>query len=239
MSPEKSATPRLLVVEDEDHLARGIAENLEAEGYCVDVAKTGTLGLAAMLDQPYALVVLDVMLPELDGFAVCQKARQAGCDVPVLFLTARGGAEDRIRGLEAGGDDYLEKPFRLREFMLRVKAILRRGQWLQRADFPQVVQFGGNEVDFRSYRARSYDGEVHQLTQKEALVLRALYERAGEVVTRDHILDRAWGYEEYPSERTVDNFLLRLRKRFERDSERPRHFHTVRGAGYRFSIEPE
>jgi two-component system, OmpR family, alkaline phosphatase synthesis response regulator PhoP len=227
---------KLLLVEDEPNLARGIRENLEAEGYVVDLAVDGSTALDRMRAQDYALVVLDVMLPGLDGFTVCETARREGIDTPVLFLTAKGGANDRIRGLEAGGDDYLAKPFHLRELLLRVAAIMRR-----RSRFDALVgsrdmlRFGGNEFDFTSFRGRSWDGAEQQLTPKEAMILAELAKRDGRVVWREDLLERVWGGEVLPSSRTIDNFIVRLRKRFEREPDRPRHFHTVRGVGYRFT----
>ena len=231
---------RLLLVEDEPNLARGIRENLEAEGYAVELVGDGRTALARMQAQSYGLVILDVMLPGMDGFTVCETARQEGTDTPVLFLTARGAADDRIRGLEAGGDDYLPKPFQLRELLLRVAAILRRRtRYDALTALEPVVRFGGNEFDFRRFRGRSWDGSEQVLTQKEAMILKVLAEREGEVVWRDDVLERVWGDDVLPSSRTVDNFIVRLRKRFEHDPEQPRHFHTVRGVGYRFTREAE
>ena len=231
---------RLLLVEDEPNLARGIRENLEAEGYAVELVGDGRTALARMLSQAYGLVILDVMLPGMDGFTVCETARKEGSDTPVLFLTARGAADDRIRGLEAGGDDYLPKPFQLRELLLRVAAILRRRtRYDALTALEPVVKFGGNEFDFRRFRGHSWDGSEQVLTQKEAMILKVLAEREGEVVWRDDVLERVWGDDVLPSSRTVDNFIVRLRKRFEHDPEQPRHFHTVRGVGYRFTREPE
>ncbi len=235
-----SDTSRLLLVEDEPNLARGIRENLEAEGYAVELVGDGRTALARMQSQAYGLVILDVMLPGMDGFTVCETARKEGSDTPVLFLTARGAADDRIRGLEAGGDDYLPKPFQLRELLLRVAAILRRRtRYDALTALEPVVKFGGNEFDFRRFRGHSWDGSEQVLTQKEAMILKVLAEREGEVVWRDDVLERVWGDDVLPSSRTVDNFIVRLRKRFEHDPERPRHFHTVRGVGYRFTREPE
>jgi two-component system alkaline phosphatase synthesis response regulator PhoP len=228
-------TARILVVEDEVNLARGIRENLEAEGYAVEVAGDGRVALDKIRRQEYGLVILDVMLPGMDGFTVCQTARREGRDTPVLFLTAKGGGGDRIRGLEVGGDDYLPKPFQLRELLLRVAAILRRrSRYDAMTALEPVVHFGGNEFDFRSFRGRSFDGGDQILTQKEAMILKVLFEREGEVVWRDDILEKVWGDDVLPSSRTIDNFIARLRKRFEPDPERPRFFHTVRGVGYRF-----
>jgi two-component system alkaline phosphatase synthesis response regulator PhoP len=230
----------ILVADDETNLAQGIAENLEAEGYRVRVVGDGVAALREIVAGDFDLVVLDVMMPGLDGFAVCEEARRQGVVTPILFLTAKGGVDDRIRGLEAGGDDYLPKPFHLQELLLRVKVVLRRWSWYtEQAGHEDVLAFGGNEVDFRTFRGRAFDGVTHQLTQKEAMILKALAERPDEVVSRDELLERAWGYELYPSSRTVDNFILRLRKRFEPDPERPRFFHTMRGVGYRFTARGE
>ena len=229
-------TIRILVVEDEPNLARGIRENLEAEGHLVDVAGDGRLALERMRSQAYALVILDVMLPSMDGFTVCETARREGCDMPVLFLSARGAADDRIRGLEVGGDDYLPKPFELKELLLRVAAILRRRlRYDTMTALEPVLRFGDNEFDFRSFRGRSWDGADQVLTQKEAMILKILAEREGNVVWRDELLERVWGDDVLPSSRTVDGFVTRLRKRFEPEPEQPRHFHSVRGIGYRFT----
>ncbi len=235
-----SSAPRILIVEDEPELAAGIRENLALEGYEADVAGDGEAGLAAARSGAYELVILDIMLPHKDGYAVCRELRQDGSTVPVLFLTAKGEPEDRIRGLEEGGDDYMSKPFHLKELLLRVAAILRRNRWYGSSTIDDpVVRFGGNEVDFRTYRGRSADGSEHELTHKEAMILRLLVQRQGEVVSRDDILDVVWGYDAFPSSRTVDNFILRLRRRFERDPHEPRHFHTVHRVGYRFTADDD
>ena len=233
-----SARPqRILVVEDDPHLAAGLVENLRAEGFAVDAVNDGAKALEWLAHAACDLIVLDVMLPSLDGFAVCRTLRERGTTTPVLFLTARGDPDDRIRGLEAGGDDYLAKPFHLKEFLLRVRAILRRWDWYQTSSasaVSAVLRFGGNEVDFRAFRARSFTGEVQELTEKEAMILKVLAEKPGEIVSREDLLERVWGYDVFPSTRTVDNFILRLRKRFERDPADPKHFLTVWGVGYRF-----
>ena len=227
---------RILLVEDELTLAAGIRENLEAEGYGVEHLARGNEALEAILHREFDLVVLDVMLPELDGYTICSRAREAGRDVPILFLTAKSEGRDRIRGLEAGGDDYLSKPFHLEEFLLRVRAILRRRLWLEAEGVKgRVISFGGNEFDVRAMQARSFDGRRHDLSQKEAMILQTLADREGEVVSRDEILDAVWGYDVFPSSRTVDNFIVRLRKRFEPRPDDPVFIHTVRGIGYRFT----
>jgi two-component system, OmpR family, alkaline phosphatase synthesis response regulator PhoP len=227
---------RILVVDDEAHLADGIRENLEAEGYETAVAYDGREGLAALGESKFDLIVLDVMMPNMDGLELCARIRDEGLQTPVLFLTVKGDAEDRIRGFEAGGDDYLAKPFHLKELLLRVAAILRRSSWYNQSD--ATLKFDDNRIDFQTYQAQAWDGGEHSLTHKEAMILKVLAEHEGAIVTREDILDRVWGYEVFPSTRTVDNFIVRLRKRFERNPEDPRHFHTVRGVGYRFTRAP-
>ncbi|MCP4662819.1 MAG: response regulator transcription factor [bacterium] len=230
----------ILVVEDERNLAEGIAENLEAEGYRAEIARDGKSGLEKILSRRYGLVILDVMLPEMDGFTVCEMVRRQDKVTPILFLTAKGGIHDRIRGLEAGGDDYLPKPFHLQELLLRIKAILRRWEWYsEEPTAGSPLRFGDNELDLRTFQARAWDGATHSLTHKEAMILKALAERPGEVISREDLLEKVWGYDVFPSTRTIDNFILRLRKRFEPDPENPRFFHTVRGVGYRFVPEGE
>lgn len=231
-----NASPRVLVVDDESHLADGIRENLEAEGYETQVAYDGAQGLAKARDGSFDLFVLDVMMPHLDGLRLCETLRAEGNHTPVLFLTVKSTPEDRIRGLELGGDDYMAKPFHLRELLLRVGALLRRGK--AAAQRSQRLDFGDNEIDFANYHARSWDGAAHSLTHKEAMILKVLSDEDGNIVTREEMLDRVWGHEMFPSTRTVDNFIVRLRKRFERNPEEPRHFHTVRGVGYRFTRLP-
>ncbi|MGD8324079.1 MAG: response regulator transcription factor [Gammaproteobacteria bacterium] len=224
---------RILVVDDEINLAEGIRENLEFEGYSTEVAHDGAEGLEKLQTESFDLVLLDVMMPRLDGLQVCARIREAGIQTPVLFLTVRSDTEDRIRGFEAGGDDYLAKPFHLRELLLRVAAILKRSAWY--SDDQSKLAFDGGTVDFRTYQATAWDGTTHSLTHKEAMILKLLSERSGQIVTREDILDRVWGYEVFPSTRTVDNFIVRLRKRFEKNPEAPAHIHTVRGVGYRFT----
>jgi two-component system, OmpR family, alkaline phosphatase synthesis response regulator PhoP len=236
-STSTNAIPRILLAEDEPSLAEGIQENLEAEGYTVDVAADGAQAISKALASPYDLIVLDVMMPQVDGLQVCENIRQAGLQTPVMFLTVKGSTEDRIKGLEAGGDDYLAKPFHLQELLLRVNAILRRSRWYR--DHSSTLVFGDNSVEFETYRAINWRGETQSLSHKEALILKLLDENEGQVVSRERILDRVWGYDTFPTTRTIDNFIVRLRKRFEREPDHPRHFHTVRGTGYRFTRDPQ
>jgi len=226
---------RLVVVEDEAHLAEVVADNLQLEGWQVQVAGDGLQALELIRSTRPDLVLLDVMLPGLDGFAVCQKLREAGDQVPILFLTAKSGQGDRLHGLELGGDDYLGKPFDLRELILRVRAILRRTEWMRSPSTAgDVLKLGDARVDFRSYEA-SAGGRTLQLSSKEILILRCLAERPGEVVARSEILERVWGYDAFPTTRTIDNFIVRLRRVLEPDPRNPRFIHTVRGTGYRLT----
>lgn len=227
--------PRVLLVEDEPALAAALADNLEGEGYAVEIAPDGHTALRRWPDWNPDLVVLDVMLPGLDGLQVCQRMRALGQTTPVLFLSAKGAPEERVEGLQVGGDDYLAKPFHLPEFLLRVKKLLRR-----RAEAPVAEYvFAGHRVDFRGWTAYLKDGRKEALGEREIAILRLLIERAGQVVSRDEILDRVWGQEVFPSSRTIDNFVVRLRRLFEPDPAHPVHFHTVWGVGYRFTPAPE
>jgi two-component system, OmpR family, alkaline phosphatase synthesis response regulator PhoP len=228
--------PHVLVIEDEASMADVLRDNLEAEGYRVTVAHDGRVGEATWSSSEIDLVVLDVMLPGFDGFALCEARRAVGDATPVLFLSARGEPEDRVRGLRAGGDDYLPKPFHLPEFLLRVEALLRRRTW---GGAPELLRFAGHTVDLRGWTATLADGRQENLGERELGILRLLAARAGEVVRRDDILDEVWGDDAFPSSRTIDNVVLRLRRLFEPDPSRPVHLHTVWGVGYRFTVHPE
>ena len=240
MSDTNQGTYRILVVEDEESLAEGIAENLQLEGYETEIAPDGLHAMERIRAGTWDLILLDVMLPGMDGYTICQTARSERIEIPVLFLTAKGSTGDRIRGLEAGGDDYLSKPFALKELLLRVAAILRRKSWYLKPEDAAgaTLSFGGNTIDFKTYQGKAWDGSEQHLTHKEALILKCLADRTGQIVSREEILEQVWGYEIFPSTRTIDNFIVRLRKRFEREPEAPRHFHTQRGVGYRFTCAP-
>jgi DNA-binding response OmpR family regulator len=229
---------RILIVEDEDHLADGLRINLALDGYEPVVAGSAEEGLEYWRRGGVDLILLDVMLPGMDGFEFCRKIRDAGDRVPILFLTARDRDEDRIRGLEEGGDDYLTKPFNLRELMARVKGIFRREDWLRSKPAQETLDFAGNHVDLRSFEVRTPRG-TFVLKEKEAMILRLLAERRGEPIDRETMIDQIWGYDAYPSTRTVDNFILGLRKILEPDPARPRHILTAYGRGYRLVLEPE
>lgn len=228
---------RILVVEDDAHLADGLGINLELEGYEPLLAATAEDGLDTWRRGGIDLILLDVMLPGMDGFAFCAHVRQAADRVPILFLTARGGGPDRIRGLDEGGDDYITKPFDLQELLARIKSIFRRQDWLRGQEVPATVTIGRAEVNLRTFQATTSEGTI-DLKEKEAMILRLLYEQQGEPVDRQTILDRVWGFGAYPTARTVDNFILSLRKIVEADPARPRHIVTVHGVGYRLVCDP-
>jgi DNA-binding response OmpR family regulator len=230
---------RIIVVEDEEHIAKGLKLNLEAEGFAVEVVSDGIAAVRAILDHEPAAVVLDIMLPGASGFEVCERVRDAGSRVPILFLTARSEEDDRIRGLELGGDDYMTKPFSIRELISRIRTMLRREQWYRQTPAAgDQIEFGPHRVDFTAYKATTPDGVI-ALTQKECMLFKLLVENSGQVVTRETILDQVWGYDRYPSSRTIDNLITRLRKYFEIDPKQPQYFQTVYGAGYRFSPHPD
>jgi DNA-binding response OmpR family regulator len=232
---------RLLVVEDDQPLAEGLCRNLELEGFSADRLGTGEEALIELAASTpvYDLLILDIMLPGLDGFDVCRQLRAAGNRIPILFLTARGSDADRILGLQLGADDYLTKPFVVEELVLRVRGILRRAEWSRSpARTGPVVQVGDCEVDITSMRAKTPAGAL-ALTEREAMLVRFFAENDGRVVTRGELLERVWGYTFDTATRTLDTFIHRLRKHFEKDPRNPRHFHTVRGVGYRFTSEPE
>lgn len=226
--------PRIMLVEDEIHLARGICFNLEQDGYVVSHFDRGETALETLRVDRFNLIILDVMLPGMDGFQVCKLMRELDSRVPILMLTARSEDADRVSGLESGADDYLTKPFNLAEFLLRVKGMLRRSSWYRPDPVEEGYQFGVNEVFLLSYRAKTAQGEI-DLTEMEVRVLSLFFQREGQVIPRGDLLESVWGYASDAETRTLDNFVVRLRKYFERDPSRPIHFQTVRGVGYRFS----
>lgn len=224
---------RILIVEDERHLAETIKLNLEVEGHHPIVVYDGADAINTFKEQRFDLVILDIMIPNIDGIAVCENIRLHDSQIPIMFLSARSSAEDRILGLKKGGDDYLTKPFNLEELMLRVDKLLSRNQEGQHQSVAHY-EFGGNSVNFESYEAVGNDGQF-SLTKKEALLLKLLIENKEEVVSREKILQTVWGYSVYPSTRTIDNFILAFRKYFEPDSKNPRYFKSLRGVGYKFT----
>ena len=222
--------PELLIVEDEPNMREGLKDNLLFEGYTVDLAADGEEGLRKMTEHPYDLIILDVMLPRKSGFDVCREARRQGLQTPIIMLTARGEEVDRVLGLEFGADDYVTKPFSLRELLARIKAVLRR----QPAARPpaQHLTIGRLEVDFGSYEAAQGNTPV-AMTHLEFEVLRYLHAHALQPVSREQLLTDVWGYDDQPTTRTVDNFILKLRQKIETDPAHPRHILTVHGVGYK------
>ncbi len=222
--------PRILIVDDEPEMARGLEDNLRFEGYQTLAATNGRDALALALREGPDLILLDVMMPELSGWDVLRSLRQKGLDVPVIMLSARGEEVDRVLGLELGADDYVTKPFSLRELLARVRAVLRRPGPRQRVE---EFAFGNIRLHLRARQAFKAGKEV-RLTRKEFDLLRYLVEHRGEVITRDRLLDEVWGYAHFPTTRTVDTHILRLRQKFEDDPEHPVHILTVHGQGYKF-----
>ena len=221
----------VLTVEDDPAILRGLSDNLRFEGYEVIAASDGETGYELQREKKPDLIVLDLMLPRMSGLEFCRKLRAEGIQTPILMLTARSEEPDRVFGLDLGADDYVTKPFSVRELMARVRVLLRRSQ--PHTDLPDDLRFDDVEIDFRSYEARR-SGQPIEMTRKEFAILRYLASRAGEVVTRDELLNDVWGFESYPTSRTVDNHVAGLRAKLEKDPARPVHIRTVHGVGYKF-----
>lgn len=234
-SNTEKMTPRILLVEDEANIRENLKLNLELEDFEVVTADNGISAVKTFREQRFNCVVLDIMLPELDGLAVCEQIRLEDASVPILFLTARGSGQDVIEGLKKGGDDYMTKPFNLEELILRVSNLVKRSVQLTASGESQIseFEFGPNYVNFATYEARGIQGPI-KLTNKEVKLLKLLIDRKNEVVSRQHILQTVWGYDVFPSTRTIDNFILAFRKYFEEDPKNPTFFHSVRGVGYKF-----
>ena len=223
---------KILLIEDQEDILRGLAVNLTREGYRVLKASRGDTGLALALKEAPHLILLDVMLPGMNGLDVCRDLRKHGIDVPIIMLTAKSEELDRVVGLEIGADDYVTKPFSVRELVARIHAHLRR-QPTRANELLTHYRFGDVEIDFEKLRV-TRKGQAVELTSKEFAVLQFLIRHRGEVVTRDQLLDQVWGYESYPSTRTVDNHILNLRHKLERDPAKPQHILTAHGEGYKF-----
>jgi two-component system alkaline phosphatase synthesis response regulator PhoP len=226
--------PHILLIEDEINIARVICFNLEQEGFRVSHAESGEEALGMLRFYRYSLLILDIMLPGIDGFSVCGKIRELDARVPILILSARSEEGDRVTGLASGADDYLTKPFNLNEFLLRVKGMLRRSSWYRPEPVEEGYTFGDNEVFLLSYHARTAQGEI-DLTDLEVRTLALFFQNDGQVVQRKTLLEGVWGYSSKAETRTLDNFIVRLRKYFEPDPANPVYFQTIRGVGYRFS----
>ncbi len=226
---------RILLVEDEEHLLEALKLNLELEGYHVTTATDGKKALKLFKEERLNLVILDVMLPEIDGFKVAETIRLENTEVPILFLTAKNTSEDRVAGLKRGADDYLTKPFNLEELILRVGILVKRS--LKGDDHKQLNSYkiGDKTINFNNFEILVDSGETIALTKKETMLLKLLVERKGEAVSRETILETVWNYDVYPSTRTIDNFILSFRKYFESDSKNPKHFHSIRGVGYKYT----
>ena len=222
---------KILIVEDEPAMVMGLKDNLELEGYQVLTATDGLAALDVAQNACPDLILLDLMLPKLNGFEVCKQLRQKGMDTPIIMLTAKGQEVDKVLGLELGADDYITKPFSIRELLARVKAVLRRPR--QPPEKIDTYQFGSVEVDFRKSIALK-QGEPIDLSHYEAEILRLLIANKGEPISRNRILDEVWGYELYPTTRTIDNHVVKLRQKVEDDPHNPSYIVTVHGMGYKF-----
>ena len=223
----------IAVIEDDPAISRGLRDNLEYESYHVVCASDGESGYRLIQENHPDLVILDLMLPKLSGYELCRRLRTEGVSTPILMLTARAEEVDRVLGLDLGGDDYVTKPFSIPELLARVRALLRRAKAQESP--PHELRFGDVVVDFRSYEA-SRANQAVSLTRKEFGLLRLFASRPGEVLTRDELLNEVWGYESYPTTRTVDNHIATLRSKLERNPSEPRHLLTVHGVGYKFVV---
>ncbi len=228
-----AGSARILVVEDERHLAAGLKLNLELEGYQAVIAESARDAGARLLEGSFDLIVLDVMLPDIDGFELCRCLRDGGNYTPVIMLTARAHTDDRVAGLEAGADDYLSKPFDLAELLARVHSLLRRAGWSAPGAPAPEQRFGRAMVNFATHQVE-VDGAPTRLTKLELDLLRYFGRNPGRVVSRGELLEHVWGLANHPNTRTVDNFIVRLRRHIEPDPSHPRHLLSIRGAGYKF-----
>jgi DNA-binding response OmpR family regulator len=225
---------KILLVEDDPHLAKGLQFNLEREGYEVFLVDNGASALDQLREKDFDLIVLDLMLPGLGGLEVARTIRETNIRFPILMLTAKSSKKDREIGLEAGADDYLTKPFHLPELLLRIKGILRRSEWYKEPVNDQdIFWFSKMWINFGTGKVKGVDGEFY-LTTKEALVMKLLVGKKGDVVSREELLEKVWGYDPQTETRTVDNFISRLRKYFEKRPQKPVHILTVREKGYQF-----
>ena len=234
MSDQKKLS--ILLVEDEENLHEALKLNLEFEGYEITSAFDGAQALKVIGQEYFDLIILDVMLPGIDGISIAETVRVHNNDVPILILSAKNTSADRVLGLKKGADDYLTKPFHLEELLLRIRKLIEKNKKLQdRESFGDTYSFGSNTIDFKGQEATTRKGQLIQLSKKETMLLRLLIENKNEVVTREKILQSVWGYNVYPTTRTIDNFILNFRKYFEKDSRNPQYFHSVRGVGYKYS----
>lgn len=224
---------RILLLEDEETLSNVISLNLEMEGYEVVVTGKGKEALKLSKQQHFDLIILDIMLPDISGMSVCEQIRLDDLKVPMIILSAKDTSHDRIEGLKKGADDYLTKPFNFEELLLRIQKLIKRSS-AGGTSSVDYFEFGDNKIDLVSYQATGVDGEF-VLTNKEAKLMKLFIDRKGEVVSRQEILQAVWGYDVYPSTRTIDNFIMSLRRYFEPAPRSPKHFHSIRGIGYKFT----
>lgn len=224
----------ILLVEDEEHLHEALKLNLEMEGYIVDSAFDGAEALKQLQSAYYDLLILDVMLPSLDGFSITERMRLNNNQTPILILSAKNTSANRVQGLKLGADDYLTKPFNLEELLLRVSKLIQKSTAILKPAQIEDYSFSGNIIYFKSLEAINKDGEKITLTKKEAMLLKLLIENKNNVITRERILQTVWGYHVFPNTRTIDNFILSFRKYFELDPKNPVHFISTRGVGYKF-----
>lgn len=226
----------ILIVEDELNLHEALKLNLEMEGYEVTSAFDGNEALKKVENAYFDLIIMDIMLPELDGISVTESIRVHNNEVPILMLSAKNAPADKVLGLKKGADDYLTKPFNLDELLIRVSKLIEKNKRLQvKESIGDQYKFGNNLIDFKAQDAITWNGQRVDLSKKEAMLLKLLIENKGEVVTREKILQVVWGYNVYPTTRTIDNFILSFRKYFEEDSRNPVYFHSVRGVGYKYT----
>ena len=224
----------ILVVEDEENLHDALKLNLEMEGYNVSSSFDGADALKQIQSAHFDLIILDVMLPSLDGFAITESVRLQHIETPILILSAKNTSANRVQGLKFGADDYLTKPFNLEELLLRVSKLLRKSTSVPTSSINEVYSFAGHQINFKLQEALNVKGEKIALTKKESMLLQLLIENKNTVVTREKILQMVWGYKVYPTTRTIDNFILSFRKYFEQDPKSPNHFISIRGVGYKF-----
>jgi two-component system alkaline phosphatase synthesis response regulator PhoP len=226
----------ILLVEDEENLQEALKLNLELEGYEVTCASDGAEALRKTENEYFDLIILDIMLPEVDGISVTETLRLQQNEVPILIVSARSSSADRVLGLKKGADDYINKPFNLEELLLRVDKLINKSKRMsQGSSLGDQYTFGNNSIDFRGQTAVNHKGETIELSKKEAMLLKLLIENRNEVVSREKILQTVWGYQVFPTTRTIDNFILNFRKYFEPDARNPRFFHSVRGVGYKYT----
>ncbi len=223
---------KILIIEDEEDLVKGLKLNLADEGYEVDWAADGEEGLRKALEERPDLIILDIMLPKMNGLDICRELRKKNISTPIIMLTAKGEEIDKVLGLEIGADDYMTKPFSIRELLARIKAHLRREK-RERKTTPEVYRFGDVEIDFTHFKVKRKDKEL-DLTSLEIDIMKYFIAHREEVVTREALLDKVWGYEKYPTTRTIDNHILKLRKKIEGDPSHPEYILSVYGEGYRF-----